>query len=144
MSSASSAPPPPTSPRSASASSPRQRLRSTCTKGQYDGAPPASHARPQCAARPRAAATRASSSAGRGALGAALDPLANGAPLDPALAARVDELLLALGATDLLGDVSAPQAAVFLAEIRHALGMDAKLPYAHTRGTSWSFHDPLI
>ncbi len=81
---------------------------------------------------------------GLGALGAALDAKASGAPLDAALAARVDELLSALGAGDALKDVSVQEAAPLLAEIRFSLGMVAKLPYAHTRGTSWGFSDPLI
>jgi SAM-dependent methyltransferase len=81
---------------------------------------------------------------GLGALGAALDAKVSGSPLDPALAARVDELLGALGGKSLLDDVSAAQAAPFLAEIRFSLGMDAKLPYGHTRTMGWSFGDPQI
>lgn len=83
-------------------------------------------------------------SMGLGALGAALDAKASGAPLEPAIAARVEELLTALGGRDLLADVSAPQAAAVLAEVRMTLGMDSKLPYAHTRTASWSFEDPLV
>jgi precorrin-6B methylase 2 len=84
------------------------------------------------------------SATGLAALGAALDAKTSGAPLDPALAARVDELLSALGAGDVLTGVSAQEAAPFLAELRYSLGMDAKLPYAHTRGTSWSYQDAHI
>src|SRR5258706_2440323 len=249
MSSASVAACPPMRAASASASSPRHMLRKTWMKGQYDGAPPTSEARPQCTETPRPATERESSSASRvlpipgspvmrnrpprpasrsttplsssassasrprqtrrdaeafrdvpkewhsvppdftprnqetsgeawsqvhgttesqrrsemsiqalrdfiqrhntasaglAALGAALDAKISGPPLDPAVAARVDELVTALGGSHLLDDVSRQQAAPFLAEIRFSLGMDAKLPYAHTRGTSWSVGDPQI
>ena len=83
--------------------------------------------------------------AGLAALTAALDAKASSAPLDPALAARIKELLSALGAGDVLDDVSADQAAPILSEVRHQLGFDAKLLYARTRVTSWSYaDDPLL
>jgi predicted O-methyltransferase YrrM len=82
--------------------------------------------------------------AGLAALGAALDARSSGAALDPALAARVEELLSALGGTDVLDGVTAAEAATFLAELRHQLGFNAKLLYAETRATSWSYSDRRI
>ena len=82
--------------------------------------------------------------AGLSALTAALDAKANNAPLDPALAARIKELLSALGAGDVLDGVSAPEAAPFLAEIRQLLRAQAKLLYPQTHATSWSYDDTQL
>jgi ubiquinone/menaquinone biosynthesis C-methylase UbiE len=79
--------------------------------------------------------------AGLAALGAALDARASGTPLDPALAARVDELLAALGGGDVLDGVSAPEATPFLADVRTQLGFNAKLLYAQKRATCWNYDD---
>ena len=82
--------------------------------------------------------------AGLSALTAALDAKANNAPLDPALAARIKELLSALGAGDVLDGVSAPEAAPFLAEIRQLVRAQAKLLYPGTHATSWSYDDTQL
>ncbi len=81
---------------------------------------------------------------GLSALTAALDAKANNAPLDPALAARIKELLSALGAGDVLDGVSAPEAAPFLVEIRQLVRAQAKLLYPQTHATSWSYDDTQL
>jgi ubiquinone/menaquinone biosynthesis C-methylase UbiE len=78
------------------------------------------------------------------ALSAALDAKVSGAPLDPALAARIQDVLAALGAPGVLDGVSATEAAPLLAEIRHLIQVDAKLLYPHTRATSWSYDDEQL
>jgi SAM-dependent methyltransferase len=84
------------------------------------------------------------SAAGLAALAAVLDTRAGGDPLDPALAARIGELLSALGAGDLLDQVSPREAAPFVADIRHQLAFNAKLMYAETRATSWNYADDRL
>jgi ubiquinone/menaquinone biosynthesis C-methylase UbiE len=79
--------------------------------------------------------------AGLSALCAALEALATGDALDPALAARIDELLRALGGDDLLADVSPVEAGHFLSELRHQLSANHMLLHAYSRATSWSMHD---
>jgi len=78
------------------------------------------------------------------ALSAALDARASGVPLDPVLAERIQELLGALGAGQVLEDVSAEQARGLVGEIRQQLRLNAKLVYPETRGTSWSHTDPHL
>jgi precorrin-6B methylase 2 len=84
------------------------------------------------------------SAAGLAALVAALDAKASAAPLDPSLAARIGELLNALGGGDVCDDLSAEEARALVAEIRHQLGLDALLLNADTRATSWSYSDPRL
>ena len=81
---------------------------------------------------------------GLAALVAALDAKASGAPLNPALAGRVDDLLTALGAGNLMDGVTAEEAKHLVPDIRHQLGFNAKLMYPETRGTSWSYGDPQL
>ncbi len=81
---------------------------------------------------------------GLAALAAVLDARVNGAPLDPALAARVSELLTALGADAVLDDVAPQDAAACLLEIRQMLALNAKLLYPETRASSWSYDDPRL
>lgn len=80
-------------------------------------------------------------SAGLAALTAALDATTNNAPLDPALAARIKELLTTLGAGDVLEGVGAREAAPFLAELRHILHVHRKLLEPRTQATTWSYDD---
>ena len=82
--------------------------------------------------------------AGLDALGAALDARSSGRPLEPALAARVDELLAALGGGDVLDGVSAQEAAPFLAELRGMGRIEARLLDASTRAPGWGHDDPVI
>jgi predicted O-methyltransferase YrrM len=83
-------------------------------------------------------------SAGLAALGAALDARATGTLLEPVVAARVQQLLAALGGDDLLKDVSAEDAAPFLAELRYTLPIEAKLLHAETRAPGWTHTEPQV
>ena len=84
--------------------------------------------------------------AGLSALTAALDAKANNAPLDPALAARIKELLSALGAGDVLDGVSADRRRRrFFRRSGTCSGFDAKLLYrADTRHLLELRDDPLL
>jgi SAM-dependent methyltransferase len=84
------------------------------------------------------------SATGLAALGAALDAKMSGTPLDPALAARVDELLAALGAGNALEDVNGQEVRPLLAELRFMHANDAKLLYQQTRALGWSHTDPEV
>jgi SAM-dependent methyltransferase len=84
------------------------------------------------------------SAAGLAALGAALEARASGTPLEPALGARVDELLAALGAADALEGVSAQEAAPLLAELRFMNRLEAGLLDRSNRTPAWNFTDPVI
>lgn len=84
----------------------------------------------------------AAGAAALAALAAALDARVTGAPLEPALAARVDELLGALGATDALADLSAPDAAPLLAELRFMHGIEGRLMHTPARASGWTHTDP--
>jgi SAM-dependent methyltransferase len=84
------------------------------------------------------------SAAGLAALAAALDVHANGTPMDPALAARIEELLATLGAGDVLDDVSPQEAAPFLADIRSQLGFNAKLLHPQSQATCWNYADDQL
>ncbi|MFO0747869.1 MAG: class I SAM-dependent methyltransferase [Myxococcota bacterium] len=79
------------------------------------------------------------------ALAAALDAQASNAPLDPAIAARIAELLAALGldAATLAG-VGAHDAAALAIELRHLIRFDATLLEPRTRATSWSYDDDRL
>lgn len=78
------------------------------------------------------------------ALCAALDARATGTPLDPAIAARVQELLDTLGAGDLLHEVGVQEAAIMRSLIRAMHLLDAKLLFPHTRAIGWSHAEPEI
>ena len=84
------------------------------------------------------------SATGLAALAAAIDAQVNDAPLDSALAARIQELLGALGAGDALASLSAQEGRTFLAEIRHHLAFDGQLLYSDTRGINWSCPDDKV
>jgi 2-polyprenyl-3-methyl-5-hydroxy-6-metoxy-1,4-benzoquinol methylase len=82
--------------------------------------------------------------AGLAALGAALDSRATGTPLDPALAARIQELLAALGGGDLLDGVSAQEAQPLLNELRIPFAVHAKLLYENSRTPGWRHTEPEV
>jgi SAM-dependent methyltransferase len=78
------------------------------------------------------------------ALGAAIDAKLSGTPLDPAIEARVDELLGALGIAGALADVSPAEAMPLMWEVRHTLPLDSRLLYPETRGRGWRPTEPAI
>src|SRR5262245_43427865 len=78
---------------------------------------------------------------GLACLGARLDAIATGRPLDPALDARVTEILDMLGMTGALAGVAPPEASQFCNEIRQVMSCDESLLYAESRATSWAHHD---
>lgn len=78
-----------------------------------------------------------------GALGAALDARASGVPLPPPLAARVDELLAAVGAGDILDGVSAEEARPMVSLIQAIAMLDQRLVDPNRR-MSWSYVDPEL
>lgn len=78
------------------------------------------------------------------ALGAALDARASGAPLDPAIAKPIQELLEAVGAGDVLDDVGPQEAATMRALIRALYLNDAKLLFAKSRTRAWDHSEPEI
>lgn len=78
------------------------------------------------------------------ALGAALDARATGTALDPAVAARVQELLAALGAADLLDEVGVQEATIMRSLIRAMHLLDGKLLFPQTRAIGWSHAEPEI
>jgi SAM-dependent methyltransferase len=82
--------------------------------------------------------------AGLAALTAALDAKAGDVALEPALDARLRELLAALGAADVMEGLSPEEAAQFASEIRQLLRVQAKLLTPRTRATSWSYDDPQL
>jgi len=82
---------------------------------------------------------------GLACLGARLDAIASGRPLDPALDARVTELLDLLGMSSVLtGDITPQDAGQFVNEIRQVMSCDESLLYAESRTTSWLHHDPRV
>jgi SAM-dependent methyltransferase len=82
--------------------------------------------------------------AGLAGLGAALDAKASGAPLDPALDARIQDLLAAIGAGNILADLTAEEAMSLVSDLRVQLLCTTKLLYPETRTTSWSFSDAQL
>lgn len=82
--------------------------------------------------------------AGLCALSAALEARVTGTPLDPSLAARIDELLGALGAGDLLDGVSAQDAAPLLAELRFMHTIEARLMHTPATAVGWTHTDPAV
>jgi SAM-dependent methyltransferase len=84
------------------------------------------------------------SAAGLAALGAALDAKASGASLDPALDARIKELLATFGVADALAGVSAQEAKPLVTEIRLMAAIDSKLLNAQTRTTTWNYTDAAV
>lgn len=81
---------------------------------------------------------------GLACLGARLDAIATGRALDPALDARVTEMLETLGMTGALAGVTAPEAGQFCNEIRQVMSCDESLLYPESRSTSWVHHDPRV
>src|SRR5438874_11209213 len=81
---------------------------------------------------------------GLACLGARLDAIATGRALDPALDARVTEILDLLGMTGAITGVTAPEAGQFCNEIRQVMACDESLLYAESRATSWVHHDPRV
>lgn len=84
------------------------------------------------------------SATGVAALGAALDAVVSGKPLDPAIDERVRAFLATLGAADALTGITADEARPLLAEIRTMSAVDAKLLDANTRSTAWNYTDTQI
>jgi len=71
------------------------------------------------------------------ALGAALDAKASGAALDPTIEKRVQDLLQAVGAGDILHGVEREHAATMRAIIRAMYLIDGKLLFERTRTSAW-------
>jgi hypothetical protein len=78
------------------------------------------------------------------ALGAALDARISGAPLNPALQARIDEVLDAVGAKHLAEGMSAAELNVLLAEIRFNMLLDTKLLSPAVHPLAWSYNETEI
>lgn len=78
------------------------------------------------------------------ALAAALDAKASGTPLDPKIAERVQELLAAVGAGELLNDIGPQEAAIPRSMIRAMYLLDGKLLFPQTRTRGWSHAEPEI
>jgi predicted O-methyltransferase YrrM len=78
------------------------------------------------------------STAALGALAMALEAKTTGVALEPALEARVNELLAALGAADVAKDVGPQEAAGALSMVRALYQLDAKLQSAQTRTKTWA------
>ena len=68
------------------------------------------------------------------ALCAVLDEKATGTTTDPVLGARIQELLAAIGAGDLVKDIGPQEAATIRSMIRAMYLLDSKLMFAKTRG----------
>lgn len=81
---------------------------------------------------------------GLACLGARLDSIASGRPIDPALDARITEVLEVLDMTGALAGVTPPEAGQFCNEIRQGLACDESLLYADSRATSWIHHDKHV
>ena len=81
---------------------------------------------------------------GLACLGARLDAIATNRPLEPALDARITEVLDVLGMSGALEGVSAADAGQFCNEIRQVMSIDESLLYPESRGTSWAHHDKHV
>src|SRR3989442_1499371 len=81
---------------------------------------------------------------GLACLGARLDSIASGRPIDPALDARITDLLDVLGMTGALAGVTPPEAGQFCNEIRQVMSCDESLLYAESRTTAWLHHDKHV
>src|SRR5258706_10712846 len=81
---------------------------------------------------------------GLACLGARLDSIATGRPIDAALDARISDILDMLGMTGALAGVTPPEAGHFCNEIRQVMSADESLLYADTRSTSWLHHDKNV
>jgi hypothetical protein len=78
------------------------------------------------------------------ALCAALDAKVSGTPLDPVLAARVQQLLETVGAGDVLNDIAPQEAAPILSMLRAMYLLDSKLLFAHSRTQMWNHAETEI
>jgi predicted O-methyltransferase YrrM len=78
------------------------------------------------------------------AVAAVLDTKANGSSLDPAVAARIQELIETVGAGEILNDVGPQEAAIMRSMIRGMYLLDSKLLFPHTRTTMWNHVEPEI
>jgi ubiquinone/menaquinone biosynthesis C-methylase UbiE len=87
-------------------------------------------------------------STGLAALTASLDARVNNHALDPILAERIEDLLVALGfpkkAIDDIKVANPNDLRPLLGEIRHQLGFDAKLLHTETRVAAWSYKDTTL
>jgi SAM-dependent methyltransferase len=80
----------------------------------------------------------APSATGLMALGALLDAHQSDKPLDPALAARLHDLVVTLGGHGLLEGLAQQEAATLLAELRGMYWIEGKLLFEETRRPGWS------
>ncbi|MCC6995153.1 MAG: class I SAM-dependent methyltransferase [Deltaproteobacteria bacterium] len=78
------------------------------------------------------------------ALTAALDAHASSTPLEPRVAARIDDLLRAMGAGDVLGGLSPEEARPLVAELRLWFGLDGKLMQPKGRVPGWTHSEPEL
>lgn len=81
---------------------------------------------------------------GLACLGARLDAIATGKPIDPALDARITAMLDLLGMTGALAGVTPPEAGQFCNEIRQAISTDESLLYAESRTSGWFHNDKHV
>jgi hypothetical protein len=79
-----------------------------------------------------------------GVLGVVLGAQVAATPLHPALQARIDEVLEALGLAGLTEGVSAADLKQILAEIRFNMLLDAKLLFHPSLSLAWTHTDPAI
>jgi len=77
-----------------------------------------------------------------GALAAAMDARASGAPLDPRLRPHVDEVIAALGVDEALDAAGPAQLRPLLGEIRTFALAGEKLLFAASRGAGWTHSHP--
>jgi SAM-dependent methyltransferase len=84
------------------------------------------------------------SSSALAALAAALDARASGAPLDPELAAAIDEVLASIGAGDAVRALPDGDIRPLLGEIRAFALSNAGLLFAGTRRAGWAPTDPAL
>jgi SAM-dependent methyltransferase len=78
------------------------------------------------------------------ALGAALEAKATGSELDPKVAALVREMLVQVGASELVDGVGPQEAGLMAAMIRTFYSLDGKLLHASKRTTTWNHAEPEI
>jgi SAM-dependent methyltransferase len=84
------------------------------------------------------------SAAGLAALGAVLEAKVSGTPIEAPYAERIGDLLAALGASDLVADLSPHEAIPFLGELRVTLALESRLMHPRGRTVGWSFVEPEI
>lgn len=78
------------------------------------------------------------------AVGAALDSIATGTPLEPALRRRSEEVIRAVGLDDEVRSLSPAKAKQMLAEMRFCVLLDAKMLAQSSRSLAWDHADGEI